>query len=111
MVSDFGAWAFLLSNMRGYSAERSKWNTIRPINPSFPDGSIVFGDAGCDRLVLPFPTPFEAELDPSISARNFRTDCSVSLQSMAQQLQPGDKLILLLIGHGSFEADGFCLLI
>ena len=55
MVSDFGAWAFLLSQMKGYSAERAMWNTIHPVTPLFPGKSVVFGDAGTDRSASAAP--------------------------------------------------------
>ena len=48
MTTDFAAWIFLISNMKGYARERAVWRTICPINHLFPDGSVSFGEAGCD---------------------------------------------------------------
>ena len=107
MVSDFGAWAFLLSQMKGYSAERAMWNTIHPVTPLFPGSSVVFGDAGTDRLVLPLPFPFETVIEPPVSASTFNTICIRSLISIAREVQAGEKLIILLIGHGSLGHGGF----
>ena len=104
ITSDFAAWQFLISQMKGFKAERSKWLSIRPINHLFPDGSVIFGEAGCDRLPLPI-TP-ETHLDPEISASRFTAKCLLSLDQMARKVKQGETLVLLLIGHGGVAHDG-----
>jgi len=111
MTTDFAAWIFLVSHMKGYTSERSTWGTIRSISHLFPDGFVTFGDAGCDRLQLPHPSPLEADFDPAIPARLFTLDCLLSLRAMAHKVKPGEKLVLVLIGHGGFKAGEFQFLV
>lgn len=107
VVTDFGAWAFLISQVKGYSAECSTWNMMRPVRPLFPDDSVVLGEAGCDRLVLPLPFPSEADVDAEISAVVFKTKCLLSLRSAALNVKRGETIVLLLVGHGSSGPNGF----
>ncbi|KDR70464.1 hypothetical protein GALMADRAFT_271541 [Galerina marginata CBS 339.88] len=102
MTADFAAWVFLISLMRGYSTHRSKWMTVRPIDHLFPDRSVVFGDPGYEQLVLPLPR-LESNCDPEISAPDFAGLFLLSLQRMALNIKRGEKLLLLLIGHGYCE--------
>jgi len=111
MTTDFAAWIFLISHMKGYTSERSTWGTIRPISHLFPDGFVTFSEAGCDRLQLPLPSPLEADFDPAISARLFTLDCLLSLRAMAHKVKPSEKLVLVLIGHGGFKAGEFQFLV
>jgi len=107
MITDFGTWAFLITQMKGFSPACSIWHTIRPISPLFLDVSIIFGEVGCDRLMLSLPVPFKAQIDPVISAQIFNTKCLLSLKGMALSIQPGKKIVLLLIEQGSFGDGGF----
>lgn len=106
ITSEFAAWQFLISQMKGFKTERSIWLPIRPINHLFPDGSVIFGEAGCDRLRLPLPITPETHLDPEISASRFTARCLLSLDQMARKVKPGETLVLLLIGHGGVVHDG-----
>lgn len=109
MVTDFAAWIFLISNMSGYSNKRSLWRTIRQINHLFPNDSVTFGDAGCDRLQLPLPSPFETDSDGP--ARVFVFNSLVLLQQMARKVNRNELLVLLLIGHGDVKDGDFQFLI
>ena len=112
MVTDFAAWVFLISNMNGYSDSRSIWRTIRPIDHLFPEHSVTFGDAGCDRLQLPHPFPLETSFDDlEISADAFSYECLNLLSKTARKVKRGETLLLLLIGHGSEDAAEFQFLI
>jgi hypothetical protein len=93
--------------MEGYSPEHTIWNTIHPISPLFPNNFVVFGDAGCDRLSLPLPFSSCTPTDPPMTAdsHEFTAKCIIELSTMAKQVKAGDRLIVLLIGHGS-PGDG-----
>jgi hypothetical protein len=99
MVTDFAAWAFLISLMKGYLEDQSSWWPIRPIHNLFPEGFVTFGEPGCNRLQLPLPS-LETECDPEASAALFVLQCFTALREVVQRVKPGEKLILLLIGHG-----------
>jgi len=108
MVTDFAAWVFLISNMNGYSDRRSIWRTIRPIDHLFPERSVTFGDAGCDRLQLPLPFPLETSFDdPGINVGDFGSECLNLLSKTARKVKRGETLLLLLIGHGSSNDTRF----
>lgn len=108
MVTDFGAWLFLISLMKGYSAQRSTWRTIRPINHLFPDHLVTLGDAGCDRLRLPLPSPLKTSFDePEIDAGEFASACLSLLQEKARKVKRGEMMVVLLIGHGSDTGGKF----
>jgi len=113
MVTDFGAWLFLISNMRGYSAERSTWRTIRPINHLFADNFVTFGDAGCDRLRLPLPSPLKTSFDgePEIEAEHFASLCLFLLQEKAREVKKNETFVVLLVGHGDDSNQKFRFLI
>jgi len=111
MATDFGAWMFLISHMNGYHHDRTVWRTIRPINDLFPGDFVVFGDAGCDRLQLPLPALETNVQDPDIPAHLFAAQCLLSLQKMAQKVKCHEKLLLLLIGHGTNYDNVFRLVI
>ena len=102
MTTDFAAWIFLVTTMKGYRCDRTIWLPIRPIHDLFPGGFVTFGEAGCDRLQLPLPT-LERSVDPEITAHSFAFQCLFSLHNMAQKVKRGQKLLLLLIGHGSYD--------
>ncbi|KDR78252.1 hypothetical protein GALMADRAFT_224624 [Galerina marginata CBS 339.88] len=99
MVSDFAAWIFLISLMQGYHPDRSSWLSIRPVSHLFPSSSVIFGDAGCDRLVLPLPR-LDSGVNPNITADNFSWHCMCSLKRIAKNVKHGEKLVILLVGYG-----------
>ena len=107
MVTDFAAWMFLISHMKGYHCDRAIWQTIRLIKHLFPGDFVVFGEAGCDRLQLPLTTLNTDVQDPNIPACEFTVLCLFSLESMAEKVKRHDKLVLLLIGHGSNDGGVF----
>jgi len=112
MVTDFAAWIFLISQMKGYDKKRSRWRTIRQINHLFPNDSVTFGDMGCDRLRLPLPSPFNTDFDgPNTEARDFVINSLVLLEKMAEKVSLGEILVLLLIGHGDVKGGRFQFLI
>lgn len=110
MATDYAAWIFLLTQMRGYSSHRSTLRTIRPIDHLFPGDFVVFGEAGCDRLRLPLPS-LKTDHSPTISAKDFVSECLLGLQMMALKVKPKEKFVLLLIGHGDLENTKFRFLV
>ena len=110
MTTDYAAWIFLISQMRGYSSHRSTLRTIRPIDYLFPGGFVIFGDAGCDRLQLPLPS-LKTDHSPTISAKDFVSECLLGLMVMALKVKPKEKLVLLLIGHGDLGDAEFRFLV
>ena len=106
MVTDFAAWIFLIAQMKGYAKERSRWRTIRPVDHLFPDGFVTFGEAGCDRLRLPLPSTLEIDSDTTSSAVAFHFRSLSLLSEMARTVKSGEKLALVLIGHGGVQDDG-----
>ena len=112
MVTDFATWIFLISHMKGYSDNRSLWRTIRQINHLFPNDSVTFGDAGCDRLQLPLPSPLETDSDePEVDATDFVVNSLLLLRQMVQKVKKGEMLVLLLVEHGDVKAGKFRFLI
>ena len=113
MVTNFVAWVSPISHMKGYMSERSAWRTIQPISHLFPDGSVTFGEVESDQLQLPLPSTLETVFDSehAISAKPFVSKCLLLLYRMAQKMKPSEKLVLLLIGRGKFEARKFQFLI
>ena len=110
MTTDYAAWIFLISRMRGYSNHRSTLRTIRPIDYLFPGGFAAFGDAGFDSLQLPLPS-LKTDHSPTISAKDFVSECLLGLLVMAQKVKPKEKFVLLLIGHGDLEDAKFQFLV
>ena len=113
MVTDFGTWLFLISNMKGYSAGRSTWRTIRPINHLFPDNFVTLGDAECDRLRLPLPSPLKTSFDDEseIEAGDFAVEYLFSLQEKAREVKKNETFVILRIGHGEDSNENFRFLI
>lgn len=110
MTTDYAAWIFLVTQMRGYRSDRSAWRTIRPIENLFPGDFVVFGEAGCDRLQLPLPS-LKTDLDPAMSAKIFVSECLLALQLMALKVKSGEKMVLLLIGHSDLKDGKFQFLV
>ena len=110
MTTNFATWIFLVSHMRGYHTNRSTWHAIRPLCHLFPEGHVIFGEAGCDRLQLPLPS-LDIDANPTLSAKHFVTRSLLSLQRMVQKVKPSEKLVLLLIGHGDLVAGEFRFLV
>ncbi|KAJ7581230.1 hypothetical protein C8J56DRAFT_1168763 [Mycena floridula] len=102
MMTDWSLFMTLFASQPGFDASRLQYRTIRNILPHFPDGRFIFGEGGCDRLNIPIPQCIASDIEnqPELEAAVFAAACIHGLITAASKVKSGEKLVLLLIGHG-----------
>ncbi|KAJ7593062.1 hypothetical protein C8J56DRAFT_1045496 [Mycena floridula] len=101
MVTDSLLFTTLFTAQPGFDVRSFQYHQIRNILHHFPDKTFIFGEGGCDRLAIPIPACIlKKDKQPELSASFFATSCLISLAAAASKVKAGEKLVLLLVGHG-----------
>ncbi|KAJ7484787.1 hypothetical protein B0H11DRAFT_2231465 [Mycena galericulata] len=98
----------LLAAQPGFDRPRFRYRSIRDVTSLCPDNTFLFGEAGSDRLCFRLPSCFfNDRANPNFvgSARDFVEKCFRDIRASASQVQPGEQLLLLLIGHGQIMME------
>ncbi|KAJ7693600.1 hypothetical protein B0H17DRAFT_1199722 [Mycena rosella] len=109
MLHDWLIFTTLIASRPGFDPIRFRYRCIRDILPVFPDGTFLFGEAACDRLCFRIPPCMFDEHTHQIetsSAQDFVVGCLIDIVKCAYDVQPGEKLVLLLVGHGTRDSTG-----
>ncbi|KAJ7222395.1 hypothetical protein GGX14DRAFT_663565 [Mycena pura] len=107
MASDFCYWTHIFTRSPGFDEHRSVFQALRSVQPFFPDGKGIFGDAGCEHLKYPLhPSLLHPSFEPDISAADFKSETLGTLYKLSPTMDRSETLVLLLICRGSTTDDG-----
>ncbi|KAJ6575390.1 hypothetical protein B0H19DRAFT_639766 [Mycena capillaripes] len=116
MLHDWLMFLTLLVSHPKFDGNNFRYRCIRPVLGEFPDRSFLSGETGCNRLQIPIPQSlFDSQThmeQENLTAEDFALSTILDLATIGSRLQPGDKLVLLLVGHGERSPTGeflFCI--
>jgi hypothetical protein len=106
---DWILFTTLVVSQPGFDRSRFRYRAIRDPTPLFPDQTFLFGEPCCDRLRFRVPECLgddNARKTESETAKRFVPSCRSDIAASASTVQPGERFILLLIGHGEWTNSG-----
>ncbi|KAJ7454901.1 hypothetical protein B0H11DRAFT_254841 [Mycena galericulata] len=110
MIHDFLSFSTLVTSCPSFDPARFRYRCIRNILPLFPDKTFLFGEAGAHRLRFHIPTCLYSththNAEETLDAVDFVQDCLLDLAECARQVNRGETLALVLIGHGRRKSNG-----
>ncbi|KAJ7643956.1 hypothetical protein FB45DRAFT_896515 [Roridomyces roridus] len=103
MVSDYLMITTLLAAHKKFDPHRFRHFEISDLQVHHPNGSFIFGEAGCDRLIYPVPPCLLNKTSDYADAGEFMGGVLLSLQSLSATIRESETLVLVIIGHGDRE--------